>query len=744
MTFGLPALSEGRMQHSNRAASEAVTTADIASALGISKRSAELRAERGEWPYTEEAVRGGKRRLYVIADLPSDVRTELARHTITLSAPSTLAPMAGPSSPAHTRTTCFSSDPRAERLAASYEAAPETQKADARALLVLVQECRALIVKGFAWRAIAPALAAKHDVSVSTLSRAWRKVKAEPAQLWLYLLLKGYAGRQRKTELSAEAWEVLQGDFLRLERPTAAACIERLLAAAKGHPDWIIPSKRTLERRLEEIHEVTKVLKRDGVKAAKQLYPAQQRLKSALAALEIVNGDGYKHNLWVRFPDGDVVRAVTWYWQDVHSSKVLAWRTDKTEHTDIIRLSFGDLIDNYGIPEISVVDNTHAAANKTMTGGAQHRFRFRVREEEPLGIFGLLNVQYKPTTVAWGQAKPVERVFGVGGVGEYIDKAPEFAGAWTGGSPLDKPDYDGKHRAIELADLERVIVREIGAWNARTGRRGAMHIGGKSCDALFEASYQVTPVRRATEAQRRLWLLASEPVLASSKNGEITLDAGRVVGERVANRYWSIEMANYAGRKVCARFDPRRLHEGVHVYTVGGHYICFASCVQAAGFNDANAGREHNRARSGYLRAVKQMAQAETRMDALQAAKAHAGGEAVIPAPAAPARGKVVRGEFRDPLERPMRRDVPDTPDEAAERAALGEEIASKVTPMHVEDEWERFARWDEFAKCLGTAGETVDDELRRQYAAYVASDEYGAMRLLAEDFPERVRGRGR
>jgi len=32
----------------------------------------------------------------------------------------------------------------------------------------------------------------------------------------------------------------------------------------------------------------------------------------------------------------------------------------------------------------------------------------------------------------WGQAKPVERAFGVGGLEEYVDKHPALAGAYTG------------------------------------------------------------------------------------------------------------------------------------------------------------------------------------------------------------------------------------------------------------------------------------------------------------------------
>jgi putative transposase len=72
-------------------------------------------------------------------------------------------------------------------------------------------------------------------------------------------------------------------------------------------------------------------MKREGMKAAKALFPPQIRDKAALHALQIVNGDGYKHNLWVRFPDGACSAPKTWFWQDVYSSKilVLAHRRDR-------------------------------------------------------------------------------------------------------------------------------------------------------------------------------------------------------------------------------------------------------------------------------------------------------------------------------------------------------------------------------------------------------------------------------
>ncbi len=572
----------------------------------------------------------------------------------------------------------------------------------------------------------------------ATLWRWRKKVAAIPRDAWLYFLGEDYAGRTARAEMPADAWEILKADYLRREQPSAAACIYRLerMAEARG---WVLPANRTLQRRLEQLPRVIKELNRKGPTAAKQLYPAQQRLKGTLRALEIINGDGYKHNVWVRFPDGEIVRAKTWVWQDVYSSKIIAWRTDKSEHTDVIRLSFGDLVERYGIPEQVTLDNTLAAANKTMSGGVKHRFRFKVREDEPLGVFALMNVDVRWATPGHGQAKPIERVFGIGGTGEYIDKAPELAGAWTGPNAMNKPEYDGRVRAVDLAQLEAVIAREFAAYNARVDRRGAMQ-QGRSFDQLFDESYAAAQavIRRPTEAQRRLWLLATEPVRASSRNGEITLDAGRVVGERVANRYWSPVMTEHAGRQVVARFDPARLHEGVHVYTLDGRHIGFAECVQAAGFNDANAGREHSRARQSFLRATKTAAEAEVRMSVLDVAKAYAtAGPTTIPGPAMPA-GKVVRAAFGDPLARPQPEARPLDDSDRAALDALDAEIAAvpakRVTA--IDDPEFNYKRWNALQGRIGN-GEQLTEEDKEWHRAYQGSDEWSAMEKLAEDFPD-------
>jgi hypothetical protein len=56
-----------------------VDAAAIAEALNVTSRWVHIRATREAWPFTEAPVRGGRKRLYVVACLPADARRSLVR-----------------------------------------------------------------------------------------------------------------------------------------------------------------------------------------------------------------------------------------------------------------------------------------------------------------------------------------------------------------------------------------------------------------------------------------------------------------------------------------------------------------------------------------------------------------------------------------------------------------------------------------------------------------------------------------
>ncbi|CNJ73667.1 transposase [Yersinia pseudotuberculosis] len=226
------------------------------------------------------------------------------------------------------------------------------------------------------------------NVSSANVRRWYYLAKPFDRTDWLAALVSKHgqcmtARKMKEAECSAEAWDFFLADFLRLEQPALRTCYARLEEAAAAH-NWTIPSLSSLRRKLErEVPAEQVVLLREGQHAVMRLYPAQERSVLELDAMEWINGDGYQHNVFVRWFNGEIIRPKTWVWQDIRTRKILGYRTDVSENSDSIRLALADVVEQYGIPKHITIDNTRAAANKWMTGGVPNRYRFKVKEDDP-------------------------------------------------------------------------------------------------------------------------------------------------------------------------------------------------------------------------------------------------------------------------------------------------------------------------------------------------------------------------
>lgn len=137
-----------------------------------------------------------------------------------------------------------------------------------------------------------------------------------------------------------------------------------------------------------------------------------------------------------------------------------------------------------------------------------------------------------------------------------------------------------------------------------------------------------TIVRWPTASQRALWLLAADVLRAEKGSGEIRFHD---------NRYWSRELNEHAGQKVVVRFDPEKLHEAIKVYTLDDRFICDAACIQATGFDDAEAARSHQRDRKAHQKAVQEQLRLTRKMSAEQLARLYGAEQArTAPAPTPP------------------------------------------------------------------------------------------------------------
>lgn len=596
------------------------TSKQIAQALRVSERAVQRRAERCQWPH--QIVREGRSRSYVyrLADLPADVQARVAL---------AYKPNASQQRPNRKHGGEYSWN--AEQLDAAwsrYERVPQKLKDEALRRAGALMAIERLTDGGMPLQEARHVVATQLGQHPSALARWAAKVRGAPRDCRCALLVPEYCGRTATAEIQPEAWDAFKADWLRPEAPAATACYDRLrrLAASRG---WSIPSIRTFCRRIDrEIPRPVQLLARKGEEALMRSFPAQERDKSVFHALEAVNADGHRFDVFVEWPDGTIARPTMVAFQDLYSAKLLSHRISQTESSDLVRLAFGDLVHAYGIPSATWLDNGRGFAAKLLTGGTPTRYRFKVRAEDPEGLFTALGVNVHWATPYHGQAKPIERAFR--DLCETVAKHPAFAGAYTGNNPTAKPE-NYRSRAVPLATFVRVVGEEIAAHNARVGRRSKV-AAGRSFDQVFAESFSQSTIRRATADQRRLWLLAAEGVSASRQDGSVHL---------LGNRYWTEALSQHAGQRVVVRFDPDHLHGSVHCYSLAGTYIGEAECVMSVGFADTGAGREHARAKKQYRRAAKDMLDAERRMQVAQLADQLPGGAPPeLPTPA------VIEGTF--------------------------------------------------------------------------------------------------
>lgn len=561
---------------------------------------------------------GSKATEYHISILPPVVQAALLRKAGKVKVGGMTLDLPKPQAPRYCK----------DQLWANWKKANEKAHAKAMARAAAVKAVHALVASGSTLMQAYQHISDEFDIALPTLRRYCAMVKGFDDSDWLAVLvpkqqqaaLENRVGKLAK--VSEQAWEFFKTDYLRNGKPNAASCYEFLKTAAKEH-GWVIPSLNSLMRRMDlEVPKAQQVMLREGEHALMQLYPPQERSIEGLEAMEWINGDGYLHNVFVKWFNGEVLRPKTWFWQDIYSRKIVGWRTDISENTDSIRLSLMDVCSKYGIPREITIDNTRAAANKWMTGGVPNRYRFKVKPDDPLGMIPMLGIKLHWSSVllgkGHGQAKPIERAFGNGGLENYIDKHMALEGCYTGPNPMEKPDNYGE-RAADVAEFLRIVAEGVAMYNAKVGRQTEACRGVMSFDQAFEQSYRQATIRKASAEQLTMMLLQSESCRVDPKHGSITLESGGAIRDR-KNRYYHPDLAQYAGQKVVARFDPQRLHEAVIVTTLNGLHICEAECLDKVAFGDTQEAREHKRKRTQFVKANKAAALAKRSMSTMEAA----------------------------------------------------------------------------------------------------------------------------
>ena len=482
---------------------------------------------------------------------------------------------------------------RTAALWRAFEAANATAKAKAQCRLEALRLVEQFEAVGLTRSAAVAGSSAQSGVGSSTLWSWLALVEGVASADWLPFLLPRQGGGGDEADVHPEAWRLLLSDYLRPEQPPFSSCFRRLT-------DWAtengvaLPHERSLRRKLErEVDGRLVIARRKGAEALRRTLPAQQRSVAELHALEAVNIDGHRFDVFVRWPDGRIGRPCMIAVQDLYSRKFVGKRIGESESALLTRLAFADVFREHGIFKHCVLDNGRAFASKWISGGAKTRFRFKVKDDEPLGLLTLLGVQLHWTFPFRGQSKPIER--GFRDLASDISRHPALAGAYTGNKPDAKPENYGD-RAVPIADFVALVEKEMARHNARLGRRTETAFG-RSFDQTFEQSYVAAPIGRATPEQLRLALLTGEEVGTDRKTGTVTL---------AGTRYWAPELHDVAGKRVIIRFDPEDLTQPIHVYDRLGTFIATAPPIEAVGFFDMDAAKRRARQEADLRRLVRE------------------------------------------------------------------------------------------------------------------------------------------
>jgi len=601
-----------------------------------------------------------------------------------------------------------------------FEGLPEAAQDKARTRLKIIQAVEAL--EGQLGRHMAVQSVARIEASSARSIWNWlgmiEGVRRDDRLPYLAPRHRAAKRRETRDEVDPYFMDWMKSDYLRSSRPSFSSCYRRAVRVAQ-EKGWSVAPEHTIRRRYkEQVSRPTEVLARYGLDRLKRLFPAQVRDKTALHAMEVVNADYHRFDVFVNWPgETKPVRPQMVVFQDVYSGLILSWRLDLTANSNGVMLAAGDMIEDWGIPEHVVLDNGREFAAKLVTGGAATRFRFKVREDDIPGLFVALDCSIHWATPYSGQSKPVERAFR--DMCDAIAKDPRFDGAWTGNRPDAKPeDYGAK--AVPLDQFLKVVDEGIREHNLREGRRSEV-AWGRSFREVFDESYARSPIRKATEAQRRLWLMGAEGLRGHSQTGELKFQG---------NQYWAAWMHEIAGKRVIARFDPADLWDGLHLYSMENAYLGHAPARAKGGFLSIDEARRTARDRSAWIKAERAAVAAHRKLTARElGADLNA---TPLPDTTTTTEAKVVRPVF---AKRPADETRP-APDLAEAQASVVADMQLRraTPPEQGESDIERFKRALELEE-KRDAGAELAPEQERFLHMYSQTSEYRAHRKMMEDF---------
>lgn len=377
---------------------------EISAAIHISRRLAHKRATRERWPFTEQAVRGGRRRLYQIATLPEAIRIALiGEHLSTRAArqapggldelgagvgstpearlSSTRGAVAHRSSPP-TVASGATPDPRSPSIGdlAKWQIEVATARAE------LIDECERIAAASAIHIARAEQLLAKRaktgelPAALLDLARlanarrggngrrvshqrlgAWRKRARGAATPSERLARLAPGGRGKRWVLCAEVTAAL-AQYRSPNKPSLRWCVQEI--AGRSGPAFNSLYARC-RRELKKLPAALFYAGRNSGSALKALQPFRRREFLSLAPNDVWTGDGHSAKLRIQHPDtgAPFVPEVTVI-VDVATRYVVGWSVSLSENCIAVSDALRHGVSRHGVPLVYYSDNGGGQKNK--------------------------------------------------------------------------------------------------------------------------------------------------------------------------------------------------------------------------------------------------------------------------------------------------------------------------------------------------------------------------------------------
>lgn len=345
----------------------------LAEVLGVSKSSACDRANREAWPFEESAVRGGKKRLYQLSNLPKNIREAILHHNVKNTQSSEVATIS------HTDIAIVKTN---TVLAPSHELKDWQRKA-AEARSAIIGEIKRLSGAAGTEKAIQAviALAANNELpeqlqrlvpvaNVKAGKHGKRTLSRTSIFRWMREAEQGFAALAPKNnaEMKVPVWAPpLLSLYQQPQKPTLKKCLDDLML-----PEGVsAPSYWAAQRFIDKMSKLDLARGRMLPRELKNVRAFVRRDTSQMWPGDAYTADGHTFDAEIAHPKhGKSFRPEITSVLDIATRKCTGWSVDLAESTwsvlDALRCS----VEICGIPSIFYVDNGSGFKNELMSDEA--------------------------------------------------------------------------------------------------------------------------------------------------------------------------------------------------------------------------------------------------------------------------------------------------------------------------------------------------------------------------------------